>query len=415
MSDIPETAQQPIATPFERPLYVMCKAAGPACNLACRYCYYSDKGRVVGGGEGVRPMSESTLELYIKRYIEAQPAGAPVLFTWHGGEPTLRGLDFYKRAVELQRTYGAGREIQNCLQTNGTLIDDKWARWLHDENWLVGLSIDGPSRLHDHYRVDHQGRPTSAIVLRTIKLFHKHRVQWNAMAVVNDANAAYGREFYRFFRSVGCRYIQFTPIVERFDSEGMVADPADEGRMAPFAVTPQMWGRFLCDVFDEWIKQDVGSTFVQIFDATLANRVGVTPGLCTLSDTCGHAAVMEHDGDVYSCDHFVFPKYRLGNIRQQTFIEMMMSERQREFGARKMGSLTAQCRACKWLSQCHGECPKNRISLSVDGEPGHNYLCEGYRMFFEHTEPYFEFMASELAVGRAPANVMKHLERLKQS
>lgn len=372
--------------------------------MRCTYCYYTDKSRLYKK-PGHSLMTEETLDLFTRRYIESQTSGA-VQFTWHGGEATMRPLDFYRKAVELQQRYGKGREISNCLQTNGLLLNDEWCTFLHDNGWLVGLSIDGPRDFHDEYRLTKTGQPSFMRVMKAIRLLQKHRVEWNAMAVVNDYNADFPVEFYRFFKSVGCRYIQFSPIVERI-TDGVIASVGETGEMAPFSVTPQQWGDFLIGVFDEWVKTDVGSVFVQLFDCTLANWVGEMPGLCSMAPVCGHAAVMEHDGEVYSCDHFVFPEYHLGNIHDHTFIEMMMSDKQRAFGAAKRDSLTRQCRECQYLFACHGECPKNRIGVSRYGEPGQNYLCEGYRRFFEHVAPYMDFMRAELAAGRPPANVMR--------
>lgn len=391
--------------PFAQPLYVMAKPAGSACNLACEYCYYLEK-KDLYGGHKKQMMDDATLERFIKQYIEAQ-TGDTVQFTWHGGEALIRSIDFYKKALELQKKYANGKNIENSLQTNGILLTDEWCRFLRENNWLVGLSIDGPQQFHDEYRLSADGKPSFMRVMRAIRLLQKHRVEWNAMAVVNDYNADYPLEFYRFFKNIGCRYIQFTPIVERISADGSLASGKGSGELADFSVTPEQWGNFLCSVFDEWVKQDVGSTFVQIFDATLANWCGVTPGVCTMDKTCGHAAVIEHNGDLYSCDHFVFPDYLLGNISEKTISEMMHTERQHQFGQAKQTSLPRQCRECRWLFACNGECPKNRFALTADGEPGLNYLCEGYRMFFEHAAPYMDFMKNELANERPPANVMK--------
>ncbi len=393
-------------SPFSSPLYIMAKPAGATCNLACQYCYYLEKKDLYSRRE--RPyMSDTTLERYIRTYIEAQTTPS-VEFVWHGGEPTLRSLDFFKRAMELQRRYAGGRAIANCLQTNGTMLTPEWCRFLHDNNWLVGISIDGPAEFHDEYRRTAAGKPTSAAVMKGIQLLKQYGVEWNAMAVVNDYNADHPLEFYNFFKNIGCRYIQFTPIVERLKPDGHLASPLDAaGEVTPMSVTPGQWGEFLCTIFDEWVRKDVGQTFVQIFDSTLANWVGVSPGVCTLDTNCGHAAVMEHNGDLYSCDHFVFPQYRLGNIHTDTVIEMMSSERQLKFGAAKSATLPRQCRQCRWLFACHGECPKNRFAVTADGEPGLNYLCSGYRRFFSHVAPYMDYMRTELAARRSPANVMK--------
>ena len=395
----------PLPSPFSYPLYLMAKPAGPACNLACEYCYYLEKAGLYPA-PGRKYMSDETLERYIKSYIEAQTV-PDVQFVWHGGEAMLRPLDFYRKAMELQQRYAGGRRIENCLQTNGTLLNDEWSRFLHDHGWLVGISIDGPQEFHDEYRRSRDGKPSFLKVMRGINLLKKHKVEWNAMAVVNDFNADHPAEFYNFFKSIGCQCIQFTPIVERTTPQGNLASGSGEGELTPFSITPEQWGRFLCEIFDLWVKEDVGRVFVQIFDATLANYVGVEPGLCTLAPHCGHAGVMEHNGDVYCCDHFVFPEYKLGNIHTSSVVEMMGSRKQQEFGAAKQGSLPSQCRSCKWHKLCNGECPKNRFAVTSDGEAGLNYLCQGYRKFFAHTEPYFRFMADELAGQRPPANVMK--------
>lgn len=393
--------------PFARPLYVMAKPAGAMCNMACTYCYYLEK-KELYADDPKMVMSDSMLELYTKRYLEAQTMGI-VNFTWHGGEALMRPLSFYKRAMELQQKYAGGREIMNCLQTNGTLLDDEWCRFLRDNNWLVGVSIDGPQEFHDEYRRNRGGRPSFLNVMKGIRLLQKHGVEWNAMAVINDYNADYPLEFYNFFKDLGCHYIQFTPIVERLKQGNRLASVREGGDLAPFSVTPEQWGNFLCTLFDEWIKEDVGKYYIQLFDATLANWAGVEPGVCTMAPQCGHAGVMEYNGDVYSCDHFVFPDYKLGNIRDTSFIEMMGSDRQLRFGASKRDSLPGQCRRCRWLFACNGECPKNRFAVTADGEPGLNYLCEGYRKFFGHVAPYMDFMKAELDAKRPPANVMNAL------
>ncbi len=378
--------------PFLQPLYVMTKAAGSACNLRCRYCYYLEKSKLY---PGTNMMSEDMLDTFIKQYIEAQPV-PQVLFTWHGGEPLLRGLDFYRKALRLQRYYGMGMRVDNCIQTNGTLLNDEWCRFFRDNNWLVGLSIDGPRQLHDAYRYKGDGKGSFDDVMRGIELLNRHGVEWNAMAVVNDVIAAHPDEFYDFFKQIDCRYIQFTPIVERLDGDGALATLGDEAPLAPFSVTPDAWGDFLCRIFDRWIVGDVGKVFIQLFDATLANHVGVPPSVCSMARTCGHAVVLEHNGDLYSCDHFVFPQYRLGNIRSKTIFEMLNSDRQLRFGQDKHDLLPRQCLACRYLDLCNGECPKNRFARTADGQPGLNYLCRGYRRFFEHSYPAMTFMKAEL-------------------
>lgn len=380
------------------PIYVMAKPAGPVCNLACEYCYYLEKQDFVRGKQRMA-MSDETLELYIRQYIECQP-GDDVGFVWHGGEPSIRPLDFYRRVLALQKKYAGAKRISNSFQTNGTLLNDEWCRFFRENGWLVGLSLDGPAHLHDYYRLDKSGHPTFLRVMKAAKLLDRYGVEWNAMATVNAANADRPIEFYSFFKKIGCRFIQFTPVVERIDETGhLLPGYAEGGEIADFSVTPEQWGNFLISVFDEWVKNDVGEYFVQIFDATLANWMQVEPGLCTLSSHCGHAAVMEHDGDIYSCDHFVFPQYRLGNIHEQTILEMMLGDRQRDFAKAKGSALPASCRGCRWLFACHGECPRNRFPLP--------YLCEGYKRFFEHTAPYMDYMRRELEAGRPASNVMK--------
>lgn len=389
--------------PFSHPIYVMPKPVGSACNMACRYCYYLEKKKFYPDA-GRQMMSEATLEEFTRQYIAAQTT-PEVMFTWHGGEATLRPVDFYRKAVALQRKYAGGRRIENCLQTNATLLTDEWCRFLKEEGWLVGVSIDGPQEFHDEYRLTGAGKPSFMNVLRGIRMLQRHGVEWNALAVVNDYNADYPVEFYRFFKQIGCRFIQFTPVVERLKPDSMLADVSVNGEVTDFSVTPEQWGNFLCGVFDEWVKGDVGEVFVQLFDATLANWVGATPGVCTLAPQCGHAAAMEWNGDVYSCDHFVFPAYKLGNIHESTLIEMMGSDRQLKFGADKRDKLPRQCRECCWLFACNGECPRNRFARTADGESGLNYLCEGYSKFFAHVAPYMDFMKRELEAGRPPANV----------
>ena len=382
------------AVPFGRPLYVMLKPAGPMCNLACHYCYYLEK-RELYPTDKHPTMSKELLEEFTRQYIEAQTM-PQVLFTWHGGETLLRSVDFYQHALKLQRRYARGRQIDNCLQTNGTLLTDEWCKFFKENNFLIGISIDGPQEYHDHYRKTHNGRPTWNEVMRGIHLLQKHGVEWNAMAVVNSYNADHPLEFYRFFKEIGCQYLQFTPVVEQI-----------EGEVTDFSVTPNQWGTFLCELYDEWVKQDVGEIFVQTFDATLANWVGEVPGVCSLSAMCGHAAAMEFNGDVYSCDHFVFPEFRLGNIRQQSLTSLMYGERQKAFSRMKHDALPRQCRECRYLFACHGECPKNRFATDSYGNPGLNYLCQGYHRFFEHVAADMDFMKAQLDAGKAPSNIMK--------
>lgn len=396
--------------PFAKPLYIMPKPAGSLCNLACTYCYYTEKAKLYMQDKR-QIMSDELLERFIKEYIECQTA-PEVLFTWHGGEALMRPISFYKKAVALQQQYAGGRHIENAIQTNGTLLTDEWCEFLVQNNFLVGISIDGPQEFHDEYRKSRTRKPSFRNVMQGINLLNKHGVEWNAMAVVNDFNADYPLEFYRFFKEIGCRYLQFTPIVERIfhhEDGRTLASPAEgtEAQIADFSITPEQWGTFLCTIFDEWVRNDVGEVFVQLFDATLANWMGVQPGICTLAETCGHAGVMEFNGDVYSCDHFVFPEYKLGNIYTNSLVEMMYSECQLSFGANKKKALPTTCQQCDVLFACHGECPKNRFCRTPNGEPGLNYLCAGYKKFFHHVAPYMDFMKQELQNERPPANVMQ--------
>lgn len=399
--------------PFARPLYVMTKPVGAVCNLACAYCYYLEKANLYKD-TSKHVMSDELLEKFIREYIGSQTMHE-VLFTWHGGETLMRPLSFYRKVVELQRQYAGGHAIDNCIQTNGTLLTDEWCEFFKENNWLVGISIDGPQEFHDEYRKNRSGRPSFAKVMQGIRLLNKHGVEWNAMAVVNDYNADYPLEFYHFFKEIGCRYIQFAPIVERLSKHEdgrYLATPLQPGeQLADFSVSPEQWGNFLCTLFDEWVRNDVGQIFIQLFDSTLANWVGEQPGVCSMAKTCGHAGVMEFNGDVYACDHYVFPEFKLGNIYQQTLVEMMYSEWQMEFGQMKQKSLPSQCRACEFLFACNGECPKNRFATTASGEPGLNYLCKGYHRFFKHVAPYMDYMKKELLAERAPANIMEAIRR----
>ena len=405
--------------PFARPLYVMTKPVGSLCNLACKYCYYLEKSNIYAD-EPPRErfsMSDSTLEEFIRQYIEAQTQ-PNVLFTWHGGEPLMRPQSFYERILKLQRQYARGHIIDNCLQTNGTLLTDEWCDFFRRNNWLIGISIDGPQEMHDEYRRARGNQPSFFKVMRGIELLKKHGVEWNAMGVVNDFNADYPLDVYHFYKDIGCQYIQFSPIIERIlhHADGRhlasVADDA-EGELADFSVSPEQYGRFCCDIFDEWVRHDVGHIFVQLFDSTLARWMGVEPGVCAMAETCGHAAVIEHNGDIYSCDHFVFPEYRLGNIHTDSITGMMYSQRQTDFGRAKRDSLPGQCRQCQWRFACNGGCPKDRFRNTSSGEHGLNYLCAGYRQFFSHVAPYMDFMKHELQNQRPPANIMQNINNIK--
>lgn len=399
-----------IANPFAKPLYVMLKPAGAHCNLACKYCYYLEKNKLYPTAQR-HLMSDEMLEQFTREYIEAQTMNQ-VLFTWHGGEPLLRSIDFYRKALSLQQKYAGGRRIDNVIQTNGTLLTDEWCEFFAQNHWLVGISIDGPQPDHDHYRLTAAGKPSWKKVMQGIKLLKKHGVEWNAMAVVNAYNANHPLEIYRFFKENGCQFLQFTPIVERLtrhEDGRTLASLADKNEipLSEASVAPEQWGYFLCAIFDEWVRKDVGKIFVEIFDCTLANWMGISPGICAYSKECGHAGVMEHNGDVYSCDHFVFPEYKLGNIRDYSLIDMLYGEQQQEFSRLKHSSLPRQCKECDMEFACHGECPKNRFMKDKYGDSGLNYLCPGYYHYYQHVAPYMDYMKQELMSQRPPSNIMK--------
>lgn len=400
-------------SPFSKPLYVLAKPVGASCNLRCKYCYYLEKAHLYRNAPA-RVMSDELLERFVQEYIQAQTM-SQVLFTWHGGEPLMRPLSFYRKAVALQEKYAFGRQIDNTIQTNGTLLTDEWCEFFKEHNWLVGISIDGPQEFHDEYRRTASDKPSWQKVMRGIRLLRKHGVEWNAMAVVNDFNAGYPLEFYHFFKEMGAKYIQFAPVVERMaahsDGRHLATLVDQECPVADFSVSPAQWGDFLCAIFDEWVRHDVGQTYVEIFDCTLANWVGERPGICVYAKECGHAGVMEFNGDVYSCDHFVFPEYKLGNIRDKTLVEMLYGEQQRQFSCLKHATLPKQCKECEWEFACHGECPKNRFVNDRYGNPGLNYLCSGYRHFYEHVASYMDFMKKEFMNQRPPANVMEAVKR----
>ena len=392
--------------------HIMTKPIGPICNLDCKYCFYLEK-------ENLYPntrhwgMAPEVLERYIEQYIAAQPADE-VHFAWQGGEPTLLGVDFFRNVVALEQKYADGKSIHNALQTNGTLIDDDWGQFLAEHKFLVGVSIDGPRELHDYYRVDKGNAPTFDRVMRGLRKLQEHRVDFNTLTVVNRHNSQYPLEVYRFLKEIGSGFMQFIPVVERKaaepGSDGLVLiQPSFAGaaEVTAWSVEPLAYGRFLARIFDEWVKKDVGRSFVQLFDVALESWLGMEPSLCVFRETCGSALAMEHTGDVYSCDHFVYPENKLGNIMEINLEQITGSEQQKNFGMEKRNSLPRMCRACDVRFACNGECPKHRFLQTPDGEPGLNYLCAGYKHFFHHIDPYMQYMAAELRGGRAPANIMR--------
>lgn len=389
----------------------MLKPAGSACNLDCTYCYYLDKAVQYGGKEAL--MSEALLEEYVKQYIAANDVDK-VTFCWHGGEPTLVGLEYYKRAVEFQRKYADGKTIENTLQTNGTLINEKWCDFFASNGFLVGLSLDGPKDIHDAFRRNRARKPTFDTVMGTVRMFRRFGVEFNTLSVVNKLSEKRGTEIYRFFRDVvGSHFMQFLPAVEHTVVKPglrrpLIVSPETEGAsLAPWSVSAEGYGRFLCDVFDEWVRRDVGQYYVQMFDSTLALWCGMQPGVCTMAETCGDALVVEHNGDVYSCDHFVYPKYLLGNIKEHSLKEIYSTEKRIRFGLAKRNALPAECLRCQYFFACHGECPKHRFEKAEDGSL-RNSLCAGFKMYFAHVAPYMDYMRERLQNAEAPALVMDY-------
>ena len=377
---------------------LMIKPAGSLCNLDCHYCYYLDKAEIYHGRQP--RMSEQVLETLTKQYIESNDV-PEVTFNWHGGEPLVMGLDFYRKAVELQQKYAGGKIVHNTLQTNGTLITPEWADFFRENDFLIGISIDGPADIHDKFRKDKGGQNTFDKVMRGVSLLRQRGVQFNTMTTVNKASEGRGAEVYRFLKSIGSRYMQFMPVVEHVmypvDSQGRmqkkarpyIVSPETPGAyLARWSVSSQGFGRFMCDIFDEWWRSDVGRYFVNIFDATLAGYCGAQPGSCAYAATCGGNIVVEHNGDVYPCDHFVYPEYFSGNIESVHLRQIASSDMQRRFGLNKRNTLPSKCISCKFVNICHGECPKHRFSKTDNGDTGLSALCSGYYMFFEHTAPY---------------------------
>ena len=382
--------------------HVMAKPTGAICNLDCSYCFYLAKEALYPGGRF--RMGDEVMEAYIRQVLEAQP-GPEVTIAWQGGEPMLMGLSFFRRVVEVAERYRRpGQRVLHTLQTNATLLTEPWAAFLAEHQFLVGISLDGPPAIHDAYRVDKRGQPTSSRVLAGMEALRRHGVDFNILCTVHAANAGAPLEVYRFFRDdCQARFIQFIPIVERAST--LESQPAATSR----SVTPEQWGRFLIAVFDEWLARDVGTVFVQAFDAALASWMGIQPGLCVFAETCGSAVALEHNGDVYSCDHFVSPEHLIGNIRETHLVELMASEQQQRFGEAKRDTLPAYCMSCDVRFACWGECPKNRFASAPDGGGGLNYLCAGYKEFFHHIAPPMQIMSDLVRRGLPAAEVRRLL------
>lgn len=392
--------------------HLLAKPTGAICNLDCQYCFFLAKEQLYPGSKF--RMADDLLETYIQQLLDAHRT-PEVTVAWQGGEPTLMGLDFFRRAIDLVEKYKKpGQIVSHTLQTNGTKLDDEWGRFFKQHNFLIGLSVDGPQHLHNAYRVDKRGQGTFARVMQGWKTLQKNKVDFNILCTVNAVNGDYPLEVYRFFRDkLKARHIQFIPIVERINEDGSTFVQAGN-RVTERSVKPEQFGRFLITVFDEWVRRDVGTVFVQHFDAALANWVGVSPGVCIFAKTCGQALALEHNGDLYCCDHFVEPDYKLGNIQETPMLELVASEKQRQFGQAKSDDLPQYCRQCEVRFACNGGCPKNRFITTPDGEPGLNYLCAGYRSFFNHIAQPMRMMASLLHQGRYADEVMELLSKQKQ-
>ncbi len=384
--------------------HAMVKPTGAICNLDCTYCYYLHKQELLGSNSGKFRITDEILETHVRQYIEAQ-RGDEIVFSWQGGEPTLMGLDFFRKMVALEKKYQhPGQRIENDLQTNGTLLNDEWCAFLHENNFLVGLSIDGPRELHDLFRVDKGGRPTFDKVYAAAQLLNKHRVPFNTLTVVNRVNAKRPLDVYRFLRrELGARQLQFIACVEpraftttapqMWDPATLPVQGSDGARpghadsvVTEWSVDPEDWGDFLCKVWDDWYRRDYGKVHVNLFETAVAQWMGMPSQLCIYSEFCGKGVALEHDGSVYSCDHYVYPEYRLGNINNTHISRMVFSERQQRFGFAKRETLPRQCRDCKYLFACWGECPRNRMIRTAAGEPGLNYLCSGLLKFWKHIE-----------------------------
>ncbi len=409
----------PASFPAQRktaPFHLMAKPVGPRCNMACRYCFYTEK-EALFPARGDFRMSDRVLEAYIRGIAESQDT-TELTYAWQGGEPTLAGIGFFRRAVELQRRYAGGRPVQNALQTNGLALDDEWCEFLARHRFLVGLSLDGPADLQNEYRVDSAGRPQFDRVLRALNTLRKYGVPFNILTVVHRANAARPLEVYRYLRDAGARHLQFIPAVERSPDGAaralglqlapppdLSAEAAAPARVLPWCPAPEAFGDFLVAIFDEWIRRDVGRVFVQTFEVALGQWMGLPAGVCQSAPTCGRALALEHNGDVYACDHYVYPAFRLGNVLESPLADLVDAAAQTRFGDAKRDRLPAVCRACPWLRMCGGDCPKHRILPAGPGEPPVSYLCEGYRRFFEHAAPWLRRLEVLLRAGRPATDI----------
>ncbi len=389
---------------------MMVKPTGAICNLDCEYCFYLEKEKLYPGTQKWA-MPEDMLDKYIRDYIHAQKTSA-ITFAWQGGEPTLLGVDFFRKAVELERKYSDGRAIENSFQTNGVLLNDGWGEFFAENKFLIGLSIDGPREIHDRYRVFKGGQPSFDKVMAGLGYLKKHGVEFNTLTCIQRDNSYKALEVYDFLKAIGSKFLQFIPIVEKqgpaFGSlqHTDVVLSRKNPPLTDWSVESLQYGKFLASVFDEWVRHDVGQYYVQMFDVALQIWYGQEASICVFRETCGSALALEHNGDVYSCDHFVNPENKLGNLMDEALNRIVDSEKQVKFGQNKLATLPKYCRECSARFACNGECPKNRFIKTPDGEDGLNYLCVGYKSFFDHISPYMRFMARELDAKRAPANVM---------
>lgn len=401
----------------------MTKPVGPICNLGCSYCFYLDKKELYPQTRNWR-MNDEVLDAYVRQYIQQQDV-PEISFAWQGGEPTLLGIDFFRKVVALQQKYADGKRITNALQTNGTLLNDAWCSFLAEHHFLIGVSIDGPRELHDRYRVGRRNEPTFDLVLRGLNLLKTHRVEFNTLTVVNRVNSKHPLEVYSFLKEAGSNFIQFIPLVERRRQAAAnrlppglakppnLAAPLQEADspVTEWSVQARQYGDFLVHIFDAWVRRDVGQVFVQLFDVALGQWMGLGSSLCVFAERCGQALAVEHNGDLYSCDHYVYPQHLLGNILTHTLYEAVTSNQQEKFGADKSRALPAVCRRCEFLPACNGECPKHRFCKSSDGEPGLNYLCPAYKRFFGHVAPYMKRMAQLFREGRAASDITAEITR----
>lgn len=378
---------------------ILLKPGGATCNMHCRYCYYLDKRSLYPAGQTRMP--DELMEKVVREYLHAYE-GPRIPFTFHGGEPTLLGIPYFRRVLELQKRYGDGRPIDNAIQTNGTLLDDEWGEFLHENGFLVGLSLDGPEDLHDAFREYSSGRPSFRNVMHGLDVLRRHKVEYNTLTCVNSLSSRHAARIYKFLRGEGVRYMQFIPVVERVDKNGVLSGPPGDTpesiapELTEWSVAPHDYGDFLCRLFDEWRKKDVGKIHVQLFETTLAHWLGMEGGLCFFRKECGCAPVVEHNGDVYACDHYVYPDYLVGNLTETPLASLARSPFMEKFGSRKSQTLTQKCRNCEYLFACNGECPKHRFSVNKDGEYGQNYLCPAYTRFFRHITPVMDAMRDEI-------------------